>query len=84
VWDQEQETAIQSRKGGTKVAWGGPPLTPHLGRRRQRFDLIPADADLRSETDRLVALGATWLCATGDGDVELADPDGNEFLLRCD
>ena len=25
VWDQDQETAIQSPLGGTKISWGGPP-----------------------------------------------------------
>ncbi len=28
VWDQHQETAVQSSQGGTKVAWGGPPVAP--------------------------------------------------------
>ena len=28
VWDQNEQTAIQSPHGGTKVAWGGPPLRP--------------------------------------------------------
>ena len=31
VWDQDQETAIQSPHGGTKVAWGGPPVAPKAG-----------------------------------------------------
>src|SRR3954470_6159559 len=31
VWDQDQETAIQSPGGGTKIAWGGPPLAPRAG-----------------------------------------------------
>ena len=26
VWDQDQETAIQSPNGGTKITWGGPPV----------------------------------------------------------
>jgi hypothetical protein len=30
-WDQDEETAIQSPRGGTKVAWGGPPVTPKKG-----------------------------------------------------
>jgi hypothetical protein len=28
VWDQDQETAIQSPAGGMKVSWGGPPVRP--------------------------------------------------------
>ena len=80
VWDQDQETAVQSPRGGTKVSWGGPPVAPKEGRNRQRLNL--AAADVAAEVDRLVALGATEL---GDraGGVELADPDGNEFLIRA-
>jgi len=82
VWDQDQETAIQSPHGGTKVAWGGPPVSPRHGRNRQRFELAPADGGLAAEVDRLVTLGATWLGSAEDSAVELADPDGNEFGLR--
>lgn len=28
VWEHDQEIAIQSPHGGTKVAWGGPPVAP--------------------------------------------------------
>jgi hypothetical protein len=78
VWDQDQETAVQSPDGGTKLSWGGPPVAPKHGRNRQRFDL--AAADVAAEVRRLVALGATRL-GDRNGAVELADPDGNEFLL---
>ncbi|KQY46390.1 VOC family protein [Cellulomonas sp. Root137] len=81
VWDQDQETAVQSPLGGTKVAWGGPPVPPKQGRNRQRFDLDLVDGDLEAEVDRLVALGATRLGEVEDGAVELADTDGNEFRL---
>jgi hypothetical protein len=81
VWDQDQETAIQSPRGGTKVAWGGPPVAPKKGPNRQRFDLAPIGGDQRAEVDRLVALGATRLEAGPDGTVLLADPDGNEFSV---
>ena len=81
VWDQDQETAVQSPHGGTKVAWGGPPVAPKHGRNRQRFDLALVDGDLGAEVDRLAALGATRLSSAEDGAVELADPDGNEFRL---
>jgi predicted enzyme related to lactoylglutathione lyase len=72
VWDQDEETAIQSPQGGTKVAWGGPPLAAKRGRNRQRFELALTDGEI----DRLVTLGATRL-----GAAELADPDGNEFTV---
>ncbi|MCZ7423356.1 VOC family protein [Verrucosispora sp. WMMA2121] len=82
VWDQDQETAVQAPDGGTKVAWGGPPVAPKQGRNRQRFDLAPsADRHQRSEVDRLLSLGATWIEAGEDGAVMLADPDGNEFRV---
>lgn len=81
VWDEDQETAVQSPHGGTKVAWGGPPVAAKHGRSRQRFDLTLADGNLAAEVDRLLALGATRLGSAVDGAVELADPDGNEFCL---
>jgi hypothetical protein len=87
VWDQDQETAIQSPYGGPKITWGGPPLTPKTGKNRLHLDLAPSSpSDRTAEIDRLVALGATridldpcqadWLA--------LADPDGNEFCMRHD
>jgi hypothetical protein len=81
VWDRDQETAVQSQHGGTKVAWGGPPVEPKHGRNRQRLELALVTGDLEGEVDRLAALGATRLGSPEDGAVELADPDGNEFIL---
>ena len=81
VWDQDQETAIQSPQGGTKVAWGGPPLAPRVATTRQRLHLVPTDGDLGSEIERLVSLGATRLGVGEDGVVTLADPDGDEFCV---
>jgi hypothetical protein len=82
VWDQNEQTAIQSPHGGTKVAWGGPPLHPKEARNRQRFDLaLPVHGDQQAEVDRLVALGAIQLGMGDDGAVALADPDGNEFRV---
>ncbi len=83
VWDENEETAIQSPHGGTKVAWGGPPLAPKPARNRQRFELAPPDGDQRAEVDRLISLGATRLTDGPDGAVELADPDGNEFSVTA-
>jgi catechol 2,3-dioxygenase-like lactoylglutathione lyase family enzyme len=81
VWDQDQETAIQSPHGGTKIAWGGPPEAAKVGRDRQRFDLVTVDGEQLAEVDRLVSLGATRLATAEDDTVALADPDGNEFCL---
>ncbi len=51
VWDRDEETAIQSPHGGTKVAWGGPPVPPKEARNRQRFDLITAGGDQGVEVE---------------------------------
>ncbi len=81
VWDQDQQTAIQSPRGGTKIAWGGPPVAPKKARNRQRFQLAPAEANSDVEVDRLVSLGAVLLQHGETGTAVLADPDGNEFHL---
>ena len=84
AWDQDQETAIRSPRGGPKISWGGPPLTPATGKYRLRFDLAPpADGDQRAEVDRPVSLGATR-ADIGQGEVSwvvMADPDGHEFCV---
>jgi hypothetical protein len=82
VWDQDQETAVQHPRGGTKVAWGGPPLRRGAGRNRQRFELTPTEGGQAAEVERLVSLGATRLAVDADGTVVLADPDGKEFSVR--
>jgi hypothetical protein len=78
VWDRDEETAIQSPAGGTKISWGGPPVAPRTGPGRVFFELA-AIGDRAAEEDRLAGLGATRL-----GPGELADPDGNEFHLTTD
>jgi glyoxalase superfamily protein len=84
VWDQDQETAIQSPRGGPKITWGGPPLTPKTGKYRLYFDLAPPPGgDQQAEVERLVSLGATRI-DIGQGDVSwvvMADPDGHEFCV---
>lgn len=76
VWDQDEETAIQSPLGGTKVAWGGPPLEPSGARDRQRFELTGSGDDV----EELLGSGAR-LVETAGGTVELKDPDGHEFSV---
>ncbi|MEO6503807.1 MAG: VOC family protein [Jatrophihabitantaceae bacterium] len=84
VWDQDQETAIRSPRGGPKITWGGPPLMPKTGKNRLHFDIAPpADGDQRAEVERLVSLGATRI-DIGQGEVSwvvMADPDGHEFCV---
>ncbi|MER8007792.1 VOC family protein [Streptomyces sp. NPDC094149] len=84
VWDQDEETAVQSPKGGTKLTWGGPPLMPDPGK-DLHLELAP-DGDQRAEVERLLSLGAKRLDAADDpgGAVVLADPDGNEFRVLAD
>jgi predicted enzyme related to lactoylglutathione lyase len=84
VWDQDEETAIQPPQGGSKISWGGPPVTPKTGKNRLHLDLAPpAGGDQAAEVERLVALGATRVGdgREGTGRVELLDPDGNEFCV---
>ena len=84
VWDQDEETAIQSPRGGAKVAWGGPPVAPKTGKSRLHLHVAPGPGgDQSAEVDRLVALGARRL-DLGQGEVPwvvMADPDGNEFCV---
>jgi hypothetical protein len=84
VWDQNQETAIRSPRGGPKITWGGPPLRPKIGKDRLHFDLAPpADGDQQAEVERLVSLGASRV-DIGQGHVSgvvMADPDGREFCV---
>ncbi|OQR64530.1 bleomycin resistance protein [Streptomyces maremycinicus] len=85
VWDQDQETAVQSPSGGTKITWGGPPVAPKTGPNRLSFELtVPADAEREAEVDRLLSLGATrdGTGESDDGRARLLDPDGNEFSVR--
>jgi predicted enzyme related to lactoylglutathione lyase len=84
VWDQDEETAIQALYGGSKIAWGGPPVAPKLGKNRLHLDIAPlAGGDQQAEVERLESLGATRI-DIGQGDVDwvvMADPDGNEFCV---
>ncbi|MCD4535354.1 VOC family protein [Nocardioides sp. cx-169] len=86
VWDQDQETAIRSPRGGPKITWGGPPIDPRPGKNRLHFDLVPPPGgDQHAAVDRLLSLGATRI-DIGQGDVDwvvMADPDGNEFCVKA-
>lgn len=81
VWDEGDQTAIQSPLGGTKISWDLRPGPPNYGTKRQRFDL--AASDLAEDVARLVSLGATEQ-GESDGVVVLADPGGNEFSVTQD
>jgi len=84
VWDQDEETAIQSPSGGSKMSWGGPPLAPKTGKNRIHLEIAPpAGSDLQAEVERLISLGAKRI-DIGQGDASwevMADPDGNEFCV---
>lgn len=79
VHDEDGETAIQPHGGGPKIAWGGPPLDERHGRNRMHLELVVDDLD--TEIERLVGLGARVVQPT-EVDVEMADPDGNEFRIH--
>jgi hypothetical protein len=80
VWDSNEETALQSPRGGTKVSWGGEPLSSRQHSDRQHFELVAADGDLNAEADRL---GAGSPQPADRGAILLTDPDGTEFRLRA-
>ena len=76
VWDQDEETAIQSPDGGSKITWSGPPLMPRYDRDQIRLVVYVRGDSKEPAIERLVGLGATR-----DNDGTLHDPDGNEFTL---
>ncbi len=81
VWDEGEETAIQSPHGGCKITWSGPPLIDRPPKNRWHFDLRPDHQS--AEVERLEGLGARQV-DIGQGDVDwvvMADPDGNEFCV---
>ncbi|HZS94792.1 MAG TPA: VOC family protein [Chloroflexota bacterium] len=84
VWDQDQQTAIRSPRGGPKISWDVWPLMRKTGKNRLHFDIAPPiHGDQQAEVDRLVSLGATRI-DIGQGEVSwvvMADPDGNEFCV---
>lgn len=73
VWDRDEETAIQSPDGGSKITWSGTPLMErdHPGRIAQC-----GAAEGPEDLERLAELGARHL----DGD-RFLDPDGNEIIV---
>lgn len=82
VWDEGDETAIQSPAGGTKLAWSGDPVDPARDPSRQAFVLLCEPDDLATELERLTSLGAGVKGTSAVGTTILEDPEGVEFLLR--
>ncbi len=82
VWEEGEETAIQSPLGGTKLAWGGEAVSLKTAQPRQYFVLdVPGD-DLDDEVERLIGLGASDHVRNESGERVLRDPDGKTFVLR--
>lgn len=73
VWDEGEETAIQSPAGGSKFTWSGPPLMARETPARIEFHLAAEEPD---DLARLIELGGTSL-----GAGRFLDPDGNEFAV---
>jgi hypothetical protein len=82
VWEEGEQTAIQSPAGGTKVAWGGGNVKPETARDRQYFVLTARSHQLDDEVKRLVGLGAKRDAISGPGEIRLRDPDGCAFVVR--
>lgn len=82
VWDEGEETAIQSPAGGTKLAWSGDPVDPARDPSRQAFVLVCEPDVLATELERLTSLGARVTGTSAAGTTILEDPEGVEFLLR--
>jgi len=84
VYDQDGDVAIRAPDGRGPFITFGPPGVAKSGKNRLHLGLVRhADDDQATETDRLIALGASRI-DIGQGDVPwavLADPDGNEFCL---
>ncbi|MEP6480023.1 MAG: VOC family protein [Rhodoglobus sp.] len=81
VWEEGDETAIQSPAGGTKIAWSGDPEAPGAAPDRQTFVLTAPASDMDNEVERLIALGATARADGPTGERRLADIDGNVFVV---
>ena len=68
------------------AGWGGPSIwfqkVPEgkVAKNRQHFDLR-AVGDIPTEMERLTALGAR-LVSSRNGQIVMADPEGNEFCLE--
>lgn len=85
VWDEGEETAIQSPGGGSKISWDGAPPRRQEGKNRLHLDLLPSpDSDAPREIERLIGLGASRSPLTSDQMpwTVLLDPDGNEFCVH--
>src|SRR3982751_662844 len=59
VWEQGEETAIQSPAGGTKLAWSGGGSGPAVGGDRQYFVLTIEAEAFDAEVGRLLGRGAS-------------------------
>lgn len=84
VWDEGDETAIQSPTGGAKITWGGPPVVEKNGPNPWHPHLrLPNAARTAEHAAHLVMLGATVDPSghAGTGGLAMLDPDGNEFCL---
>jgi catechol 2,3-dioxygenase-like lactoylglutathione lyase family enzyme len=85
VWDENEETAVQSPAGnGPKVTWSGPPLLPKSDHERLHLHVAPSSgAGVDDALELLRGRGATGPdddqgCAGATG---LRDVDGNRFCL---
>ncbi|WP_278255772.1 VOC family protein [Nocardioides convexus] len=60
VWDQDEETAIQSPAGGSKITWSGPPLMPRQARDRLRFESLHRSSVVSRDRPAGVSRRSPW------------------------
>ena len=85
VYDEDGDTAIRDPSGsGPFITFGPPVRQDKPAKNRLHLDIAPpADGDLETEVERLIAAGARRV-DIGQGDVPwvvMADPDDNEFCV---
>ena len=85
VWDENEETAIQSPSGsGPKITWSGPPLMPKSNPERMHFHVAAAaGSSAEVALEHLLRQGAA-VVPGGDGcggAAVIADVDGNKLCL---
>ncbi len=85
VYDQDGDTAVRAPDGqGPFITFGPPVASVKTMKNRLHLDVAPpADGDLETEVERLIAAGARRI-DIGQGDVPwvvMADPEDNEFCV---
>ncbi|MCK9904145.1 hypothetical protein MXD63_29350 [Frankia sp. Cpl3] len=84
TYDEGRYHAMTPNREGLMIVLQRVP-EPKVGKNRAHFDIVVDD--LEAETERVLALGGTWIEPGKTHDLEvfswrcMADPEGNEFCL---